>query len=293
MTKIISLSISTIIGVIGVLLLLVVTAWIIFFSDISLRSLSYVSVVNVVEDPTMVRGPKVSHQEMPSEVRAIYMTACYGASKNLRAKLVNLIEQTELNSIIIDIKDYTGTIAVPTEANILAEGQEGKGCKIRDIKEFIELLHSKGIYVIGRITVFQDPLYATLHPELAVHKKSATTVPWSDYKGLHFIDIGAKAYWDYIVTLAKESHNKLGFDELNFDYVRYPSDGPMSDVYYTHSGVNGVVTDAKRASNLEDFFIYLHKELSKPNAHGEVPYTSEDLFGMTATNYDDLTIGQV
>ncbi len=281
------------IGLIGILILIMLSAWLIMTDKVVTRLESYVSAATIVPERIIVRGSRVTYVDMPSEVRAIYMTACYGASKVLRNKLVNLIESTELNAIIIDIKDYTGTIAVPTEANILEEGQSGKGCKIGDIKEFIELLHSKDIFVIGRITVFQDPLYAKHHPELAVHKVSAPTVPWADHKGLQFIDVGAKEYWEYIVALAKESHGKLGFDELNFDYIRYPSDGPMSDVYYSHSGINGIVSDEQRPLNLEEFFRYLHGELSKPNSRGDKPIISADLFGMTATNYDDLTIGQV
>ncbi len=285
------ITLPTIIGVIGVVLLFFITVWLIFFSDLSLKTLSYASVYDVIEKPTVVSGPKVSHQEMPEEVRAIYMTACYGASKTLRNKLVQLIEQTELNSIVIDIKDYTGTIAIPTVSPILEDGQKGKGCKISDIKEFVEELHNKNIYVIGRITVFQDPLYAKHYPELAVHKASAIGTPWRDHKGLSFIDVGAKPFWDYIITLAKESHELIGFDEINFDYIRYPSDGNMSDTYFTHSGGNRA--DVNMPEELEKFFVYLHAKMSEPNAYGEVPYTSADLFGMTATNYDDLTIGQV
>jgi hypothetical protein len=282
---------STMVTSMSILLLLIVVVLIAFFSDLSFRGVSYASVAEALSEPTIVRGPKVVHQEMPTEVRAIYMTACYGASSKLRNKLVSLIEQTELNSIIIDIKDYTGTIAVPTKADILQIGQTGSGCKITDIKEFIELLHSKGIYVIGRITVFQDPLYAKHRPDLAVQRASAIGTPWADHKGLSFIDVGAKEFWDYIVALAWESHNELGFDELNFDYVRYPSDGDMSDTYYPHSGGNR--SNVNRQEELEKFFIYLHHKMSKPNTYGETPRTSADLFGMTATNYDDLTIGQV
>ena len=159
------------------------------------------------------------------------------------------------------------------------------------MKEFVEELHAKGIYVIGRITVFQDPRYAEHHPELAVHRVSNKEAVWKDGKGLGFVDVGAKEYWKYIVALAKESHDEIGFDELNFDYVRYPSDGNMADTYYTHSG--GYRKDVKRAEELEKFFIYLSEKMREPNVYGEVPKTSADLFGMTATNYDDLTIGQV
>ena len=284
-------TVTTIIGILGVLVLVGVTMWAIMFSDIAWRVEPYALAITGSIEPTIVRGPKVVHQEMPSEVRAIYMTACYGASSKLRNKLVRLIDETELNAIIIDIKDYTGTIAVPTRAKILAPGQEGSGCKIRDIKEFIELLHSKGIYVIARVTVFQDPLYAKVKPELAVKKKSDKSTVWTDHKGLAFIDVGAKEYWDYVVTLAKEAHDDLGFDEVNFDYVRYPSDGNMSDTYYPHSG--GERENVKRAEELEKFFKYLSEKMREPNSYGEAPKISADLFGMTATNYDDLTIGQV
>ncbi len=286
-----NLSKQTIIGFIGVLVLFLSAWWIIYSDVFAVSTMQYESMISAEQEPTMVRGPKVVHQAMPSEVRAIYMTACYGASEKLRNNLVKLIEDTELNSIMIDIKDYTGTIAVPTEAKILESGQEGTGCKIRDIKEFIELLHSKGIYVIGRITVFQDPLYASQYPELAVHRASAKTTPWKDHKGLAFIDVGAEKYWDYIIELSRESYGILGFDELNFDYIRYPSDGNMSDTYFTHSGGNR--GDVDMPHELEKFFIYLHDKLSKPDAYGERPVTSADLFGMTTTNYDDLTIGQV
>jgi len=225
----------TIIGFIGAVILLILTWWVMYTDSLELNPLSYASAVEAVTEPTQVRGPKVAHQVMPDEVRAIYMTACWGGSRKLRSGLIKYIEDTDINSIIIDIKDYTGTIAVPTEAKILAEGQKGDGCKIRGTKELVELLHSKGIYVIGRITVFQDPLYASNHPDLAVRRASNKEAVWKDGKGLAFVDVGAKPYWDYVVTLAKESHNMLGFDELNFDYIRYPSDGNMADTYFSHS----------------------------------------------------------
>ncbi len=278
-------------SVIGSIIILLIAWWAIYSDAFSVKPLSYTSTIELSTEPTHVRGSKVVHQAMPSEVRAIYMTACWGGSKKLRSGLIKYIEDTDLNSIIIDIKDYTGTIAVPTTSPLLADGQKGDGCKIPDIKELIEELHNKGIYVIGRVTVFQDPLYAELYPELAVRRVSNKEAVWRDGKGLAFIDVGAQKYWDYIITLAKESHDILGFDEINFDYIRYPSDGNMADTYYAHSG--GYRKDVQRADELEKFFIYLHKEMSKPNTYGEVPVTSADIFGMTATNYDDLTIGQV
>ncbi|MCA9366487.1 hypothetical protein KC722_02805, partial [Candidatus Kaiserbacteria bacterium] len=157
-----------------------------------------------------------------------------------------------------------------------------------------------GLFIIGRITVFQDPFYTSRHPELAVKKADGVTV-WKDYKGLSFIDVGSKPYWDHLVMLAVDSYN-VGFDELNFDYVRYPSDGPMSDISFTQS--QSYPDDDDKQANLEAFFKYLNERLDDESLYAAykhentgrdtaTPWTSADLFGMTTTNYDDLSIGQV
>ncbi len=221
----------------------------------------------------------VTHMQTPNAVKAIYMTACVAATPSFREKLVLIADTTEVNSIIIDIKDYSGTIAFDAEDPLLKDNA-GKGCRTTDLKKFIARLHSKGIYTIARITVFQDPYYAKLHPELAVLKKSDGTV-WKDFKGLSFIDVSAKPYWEYITALGKEAY-AMGFDELNFDYIRFPSDGPMKDIYYSWG------EGMSKAEALEHFFSYLHDSLSPTGAK-----LSADLFGMTTTNTDDLNIGQV
>lgn len=221
----------------------------------------------------------VTHIETPKAVKAIYMTACVLGTPSFREKLVNIADTTEINSIIIDVKDYSGTISFDAVDPLLKDNK-GKGCRATDLKKFIAHLHSKNIYTIARITVFQDPYYTKLHPELAVIKKSDGTV-WKDNKGLSFIDVSAKPYWEYIVALGKESY-AMGFDELNFDYVRFPSDGPMKDIDFSWGkGVSKTVA-------LEHFFAYLHDALAPTGAK-----LSADLFGMTATNEDDLNIGQV
>lgn len=228
------------------------------------------------------KPPQVAHQEIPHAVKAVYISACGAASSSIRAHITNLLQTTELNSVIIDIKDYTGTVAFITDDIDITDG---KGCRVKDMKEYIEELHAMGVYVIGRITVFQDPLYTKQYPENAVQSKSRPGEPWKDYKGLSFVEVAATPYWDRVVDIARASHD-IGFDELNFDYVRYPSDGPMSDALYTHA-------DESRAEELEHFFVYLTEKVRTPDAYGHIPVLSADLFGMTTTNTDDLTIGQV
>ncbi len=238
----------------------------------------------------------VEHVPLPSAVKTIYMTACVVGTHPFREEVVGIIDRTEVNSVIIDIKDYSGTISFPPTSPVLKPAWDAAKCGARDMREFIALLHKKGIYVIGRITVFQDPLATAARPDLAVKKASDGSV-WKDHKGLSFIDVGARAHWDYIDTLAIESYN-IGFDELNFDYIRFPSDGNMKDIAFTHAGAG------PKQEALEKYFEHLSKEMHDPARFAEykhvntgkdtaAPYISADLFGMTTTNTDDLNIGQV
>lgn len=214
----------------------------------------------------------------PEPLKAIYITACVASTPKWREKLVDLVLKTELNAVVIDIKDYTGTVSFP---NNFPRSKSQKGCVVNDMKEFIQSLNDSGIYVIGRISVFQDLSYTTLFPELAV-KSKATGDIWRDKKGIGFIDVGALPYWDYILELSRESV-LIGFDELNYDYIRYPSDGNMQDAYYSW-----MKPEHTKAQMLEDFFKFLNKNVSELNVK-----TSADLFGMTTTVQNDLGIGQI
>ncbi|NCT01990.1 hypothetical protein GW766_01910 [Candidatus Parcubacteria bacterium] len=242
----------------------------------------------------------VTHVPLPEQVKAIYMTSCVAGTPSFRSNLIDLIRETELNAVIIDIKDYSGTISFPAQSESWRSAWLEARCGTKDMPQLIELLHDHGIFVIGRITVFQDPFYAPKHPELAVQRSDQVTV-WKDHKGLSFIDIAAKPYWDHIIELVVDSYN-IGFDELNFDYVRYPSDGNMTDTYYPQSVAGQYGMD--RQANLEAFFKYLNEKLNDEEKFTAVrhdgtgrasstPWTSVDLFGMTTTNFDDLSIGQV
>ena len=241
----------------------------------------------------------VKHQVTPEVVKGIYMTACVAGTPSFRAKLLKLTNETEINSIIIDVKDYTGTISFKTE-NPEFVNNAGGGCRSADLAEFIETLHDNNIYVVARITAFQDPYLAKINPDWAVKKNSDKTVNWKDGKGISYIDAGNKEMWKYLVDLGMESY-AVGFDEINYDYIRFPSDGDMKDIYFPWSNdilianvaraAIGTTTPAVKSGKsiiLRNFFEYLHQNFEPAG----IPI-SADLFGMTATNYDDLNIGQV
>ncbi len=254
---------------------------------------TYTSLLPAAPEFAVASGePLVKHLPTPEPLKAIYMTACVAGTPAFRAELVNLIEETELNSIVVDIKDYSGYLSFVPKDEAFSEFVSSR-CVAPDMKEFIQALHEKGIYVVGRITVFQDPVFTKKYPELAVKKRSDGAT-WKDYKGLSFTDPGAKEVWDYHIAIAKSAY-ATGFDELNFDYIRFPSDGPMQDIAFNWS------RSRNKADVLEEFFIYLSQELKSalpsPKATagetGSGPVISADLFGMTTTNTDDLNIGQV
>ncbi|MEK7567308.1 MAG: putative glycoside hydrolase [Patescibacteria group bacterium] len=226
------------------------------------------------------KAEKVMHLKTPEPLKAIYMSQCVVGTKDFRQDLVDLIKRTELNAVVIDIKDYTGKIAFETDNPKLKNSVSGD-CGATDMKNFILSLHDDGIYVIGRVTVFQDPYMTKTRPDLAVKKKSDNDIVWKDYKGLSFVDVGAREHWDYIIEIAKEAYG-IGYDEINFDYIRFPSDGDMKDIDYTYS------RGKTKAEVLREFFSYLHDNLKSLGV-----IVSADLFGMTTTNTDDLNIGQI
>src|SRR3989344_4300045 len=154
--------------------------------------------------PIMGEVLKIKHIKTPEAVKAIYMSSWVAGTKDWRAELVEFVKKSELNSIVIDVKDYSGRVSFDTgSVKIKETGSEE--IRSRDMKDFIESLHDAGIYAIARITVFQDPFYAKKHPEIAVQKKNGTI--WKDKKGLSYMDPGAREFWDYIIEVARASED--------------------------------------------------------------------------------------
>lgn len=227
--------------------------------------------------------------KIPDVFKGIYFT---GWSAGLRSRvdyLVSLSKTTGLNTVVFDIKDYSGYVAYPVDVPEVKQYGSVR-VMVRDIDGLINRLHQEGIYVVARITVFQDPILAAARPELAVHRKSLLgdalkpelkrSTLWLDRKGLAWIDPASRAAWDYIESIATDAAGH-GFDELNFDYVRFPSDGDLKDMYYP-------AWDGKTPKHmvLRAFFADLRKKLPS------VPI-SADLFGLATVNSDDLGIGQI
>ncbi|MEN9524610.1 MAG: hypothetical protein RL536_679 [Candidatus Parcubacteria bacterium] len=219
-----------------------------------------------------------THTTTPNPLKAVYFTSWAAGNQRFREQLFDLVETTEINAVVIDVKDYSGHISFLVEDPLLKETGAAEK-RIPDIKEFIGELHDRGVYVIARISSFQDSYLIKVHPEWAVKTNDGNV--WQDYKGVKWLDAGAKPVWEYLVAIGKEAY-AVGFDELNFDYIRFPSDGNLKDIVYSWGA------GRSRQQVLKDFFTYLHETFGSL----DIPI-SADLFGLTTSAEDDLGIGQI
>lgn len=214
----------------------------------------------------------------PAIVKGVYFTSWSAALSRRIDYLVDLRRTTGLNAVVIDIKDYSGCVAYRV-AVPEARRYGAIRVAVRDIDAVIGRLHREGIYVIARFTVFQDPILAAARPELAVHRSSTSSL-WLDRKGLAWIDPASRVAWDYNLAIAADAASH-GFDELNFDYVRFPSDGDLADIGFP-------AWDGKTPKHavIREFFRYVRAKL--PGAR-----ISVDLFGLATVSKDALGVGQL
>ncbi len=220
--------------------------------------------------------PSVPLSNPPAIVKAVYATSWSAGSKAKSDYLINLINETELNAVVIDIKDYSGYLAYRTDLE-LPKRYEAVELRIPKLNVLLGRLHGEGIYAIARISVFQDGRLASARPDLAI-TSSSTGAVWTDRKGLAWVDPASHEVWEYNAAVAREAFNR-GFDEVNFDYIRFPSDGDMRNLSYP------AWDGQARASVLGAFWTYLRSEFPGKQI-------SADLFGLTTVDFGDLGIGQ-
>lgn len=216
----------------------------------------------------------------PDVIKGIYVTGWSAGSASRINSLIALVKRTEINAMVIDIKDYSGHVSYKTGlTEVTATGAESEP-RILQPNALLKKLHDENIYVIGRITVFQDPILAGKHPEWAL-KNKITGEPWLDNKKLAWMDAAAKPVWDYDIAIAKNALAR-GFDEIQFDYVRFASDGSLGQIAYPFWDMK-----TPRRKIIGNFFKYLRSSLGNAKI-------SADLFGLsTIDTWDDLGIGQV
>ncbi len=214
----------------------------------------------------------------PDPIKAIYLSSYSAGNTTKINSVIKLIKETELNSVVIDMKDSTGFVSYNTDLE-LPKDYKAVDPRIPALNKLIKKLHDESIYVIARVAVFQDQQLAKARPDLALMSSSTPKESWKDYKGLMWMDTSSHEVWDYNIAIAEELASR-GIDEVNFDYIRFASDGNLANIKYPF-------WDGKTYKTLvvRDFFKYLREQLPDVTI-------SADLFGLVTVNTDGLGIGQ-
>jgi hypothetical protein len=208
-------------------------------------------------------------------VRGVHVT---GALASLPGKLAEYVrlEKHGLNTIELDVKDEGGEISF-TPAGVPLARKTGAVRSYYSPREVADLVHRKGIYLIGRIVVFQDPYLARARPDLAVRRADGST--WTTDAGLAWVNPYDRRVWDYDVSIAAAAA-RAGFDEIMFDYVRFPSDGDIAGTVYPGK------TRVPRGRLISDFVAYAARRLEPLGVR-----VSTAVFGLSATR--DMGLGQI
>lgn len=229
----------------------------------------------LAQDDDYVRFPR------PQAVRGLYANAWASGSQARMAELLDIARRTEVNAIVVDIKDASGYVSHRTEVPLANEiGATGE-IRIADLSGLLDRFEREGVYPIARIVIVKDPLVAEYRPELAVQDTAGGV--WVDSKGLVWLDPHSREVWEYHVALAREVA-RMGFPEIQFDYVRFP-DAPEADLNRAvFAGVNG----RSKATVIREFLQYARAELADLGVQ-----VTADVFGVTTSVRRDVGIGQV
>jgi hypothetical protein len=215
----------------------------------------------------------------PIKVKALYLTF-WGASNNSKTlkRILQLIETTEANAIVVDVKNEYGSTQFWTgfeQANSYGAHKQRTN---RDIKKFIKILKDRNIYTIARIVTFKDELQASNNPEYAIKRDDENQSIWRNHDQMAWVDPFDKRSHNYAISLAEEAA-KVGYDEINFDYIRFPAKKGL--VYSKKS------TQKSRIKAIESFLDEAKTRLRKYGV-----FISVDTYGNICWADDDNGIGQ-
>jgi hypothetical protein len=225
-------------------------------------------------------GDEVTVALAPKVVRAAYLTYYGVADKGIRDRVLELVARTELNAVVIDVKGDRGLIPYRTAVPLALEAGAQGPVIIKDFDGLMASLKARNVYTIARIVAFKDNVLAQRRPDWAVID-TRTGKPWLDNEKLAWVDPFREEVWDYAIAVAKEAAAK-GFDEVQFDYVRFPTDGRLSAARYSQP--NNAHT---RLPAIAAFLAKARRELGPTGV-----FLAADVFGYTAFNDNDTDIGQ-
>jgi len=211
----------------------------------------------------------------PDTVKGIYLSANGAADSATLDEIIDLANTTELNAVVLDIKE--GYVWYDTQVGFFKDADAVD--PVYDVQAVLKKLHDNGIYVIARLVVFNDPIVAQAYPELAI--PSVDGGSWLGADGQPWVNPFKKELWQANIDLAVEAA-QLGFDEIQYDYIRFPSDGDLAKMNFDNE-----YTFDDRVGAINGFL-----EESLPQVHAAGAWQSADVFGIIALYDDDQGIGQ-
>jgi hypothetical protein len=229
---------------------------------------------NFIEPDAGAMPASPFHRETPEEIRGVHVTGPLMSVPGKFAQYLAL-RRDGLNTLEIDLKDESGNVSFAHGAPAIARA-DGAARAYFDPAAVARRAHAAGIYLIGRLVTFEDPITATARPALAIHRSDGSL--WRTSGGLAWLNPYSRAAWRYDVDVAVTAA-KAGFDEIQFDYVRFPSDGDVSAMRFP-----GPHRQPMNAT-VPAFLRYARSRLHPLGAR-----ISADVFGLSANH--DLGIGQ-
>jgi hypothetical protein len=210
------------------------------------------------------------------DIRALYLNPLVTNTQPQVDRLIGIIDQTSVNAVVIDIKEewiwYDSQVAFFREAGTVQP--------ILDLPSLLQQFQEHGIYTIARLVLFKDSMVAEVYPELAIHDITTGGL-WRDMNGVAWVNPMAEALWEPNIDLAVEAAS-LGFDEIQYDYIRFPTDGDLTTMDF-----GAEFTQAGREGAIEGFLARSRERLLPTGAR-----QSADVFGFSMVVDDDVGIGQ-
>lgn len=213
---------------------------------------------------------------LPFQPKALYLSFYGIGDARLRGAALKLLDETELNALVIDVKGDTGGVPYRSGVALAAEVGAQKVITVRDFPELLARLRARDIYLVARIVAFKDNLVARARPEWAV--RTAEGAVFADREGLAWGDPFRHEVRDYVIDVAEEAA-RLGFDEIQFDYVRFPD---ATGLVFAQPS-----TEANRVAAISGFLSEARSRLAPYNV-----FIAADVFGYVVWNRDDTHIGQ-
>ncbi|MCM1387861.1 MAG: putative glycoside hydrolase [Bacillus sp. (in: Bacteria)] len=232
--------------------------------------------VGIETEPNMViQNPEELIIKKPVKVKGIYVTGAVAGTERMD-ELIALVEETELNAMVIDIKNDEGVVTYKMQSDTVLEIESGVRY-IRDIDELVKKLHEKDIYLIARIVAFKDPYLAEKKPELSL--KTKTGAVFRDKNNEAWVNPYKKEVWDYLVEIGTQAA-EAGFDEIQFDYIRFSTDVNADTIDYGKEA-----EEKTKEEVITEFTQYAYETL-----HPLGVVVSADVFGTIMDNESDREI---